>query len=448
MNMTYFLDIPTKDVAFSKFPCGKKFYEQNRSNETLLADLAKKVDEALERSNTPNYSPIPLGETKDLENEEWLRWRDHGPFFDDPFGDRYIPIGIGGSAVSVVTGDNPWQSRLELFHNKSGVETAKIARTMNQEILDAGHRLEEFVSEQFVKKMNAEGVTDIEVWNDTIMYQHPQYPFAVCNLDRMLKVNGVPCILECKTTGNFEDIKLWKDGIVPKKYEWQCRYYMATMNIDNCYICCCWGFTLDQTAVILIRRDMEIEKVMMEEVKDFVEKCDMGIEPDMQTTHMDTLAKYYNRLYGELPSSAPAVELPDTPEIFALIESAQTLDKRKKEAADRLKAIEEEESKIACKLMQIMGGSSTYATYRMDDDRVIAVKIKQPMHRASLDEETLKADHPEIYERYLQKFDQTAFKKAEKQLAKDYTIPASVNADKPLAIDKVEIRNIPVRSAV
>lgn len=448
MSMTYFLDIPTKDAAYSKFPCGRIFYEQNRGNNELLAYLAKKVDDAQERRYSPHYLPLPLGETKDLENEEWLRWRDHGPYFDDPFNEYYISVGIGGSAVSIVLGDNPWQSRLELFHKKSGVAQARIKRPMNQEILDAGHRLEEFVALQFINKMKDEGIQNIEMWNDTIMYQHPKYPFAVCNLDRMLKVNGVPCILECKTTGNFEDIKLWKDGIVPKKYEWQCRYYMATMNIDYCYICCCWGFTLEQAAVILIQRDLKIEDVMMEEVSDFVEKCDIGIEPEMQTSHMDTLAKYYSQLYGELPSSAPAVELPDNPDIYALMETAMTLGRRKEEAKTRLKVIEEEEATITCKLMQVMGGASTYATYRLNDDQVIAIKLKQPMHKASFDVDALKKDYPEIYERYLKKFDLAAFKKAEKQLAKNYLIPACVNAEKPLSIDKVEVKNIPVRSAV
>lgn len=447
-KMTYYLDLPTRNPAYSKFPCGKVFYNQNKYNRDILTALAQKVDDARDRQNTDNYSPIPLGETRDLENEEWLRWREHGPFYEDPLSDEYISVCIGGSAVSVVLGDNPWKSRLELYHDKSEVMQAKIKRPTNQEVLNAGHELEEFVARMFLVKMREEGVTDIRMWNDTIMYQHPKYPFAVCNLDRMLMVNGIPCILECKTTGNYEDIRLWKDGIVPLKYEWQCRYYMATMNIDYCYICCCWGFTINQMAVILIRRDLEIEKTLMEEVEDFVIKCEMGIEPEMQTTHMSTLANYYNRLYGELPSSAPAVELPDNPDTYELVQAALTLDERKKQEENRLKEIEEEEASIACKLMQIMGGVSTYATYRLDDDSVVSVKIKQPMHKASLDTAALEKDHPEIYKRYLTKFDQTAFKKEEKQLAKEYHIPACVNAEKGLSIDKVEVKYIPVSAVV
>lgn len=163
---------------------------------------------------------------------------------------------------------------------------------------------------------------------------------------------------------------------------------------------------------------------------------------------MEVLANYYSRLYGELPSSAPAVELPDNPGVYELVNASMTLFKRRKEAEDRLKAIDEEGDTIACKLMQIMGGESTYATYRLDDNQVVALKLKQPMHRATIDEEDLKKDHPEIYQRYLIKFDQTAFKKAEKKMAKEYTIPAKVNESKPISLDSVEIKNIPAASAV
>lgn len=148
-----------------------------------------------------DYSPIALGDTACLSNEEWLKWREHGPYYANPLDPRYISCTVGGSAMSAIFGDNPWISRLELFHQKSGVKKAKYERPMNQAILDAGHMLEDFVAHMFLVKMAEEGITDIEMWNDTVMYQHPHYSFAVCNLDRRIKVNGIQGILECKTTG-------------------------------------------------------------------------------------------------------------------------------------------------------------------------------------------------------------------------------------------------------
>lgn len=125
-----------------------------------------------------------------------------------------------------------------------------------------------------------------------------------------------------------------------------------------------------------------------------------------------------------------------------------TLGRRKEEAKTRLKVIEEEEATITCKLMQVMGGASTYATYRLNDDQVIAIKLKQPMHKASFDVDALKKDYPEIYERYLKNLIWQLLKRQKNSWQKNYLIPACVNAEKPLSIDKVEVKNIPVRSAV
>ena len=335
---------------------------------------------------------------------------------------------------------------MEFYHEKSGTKKPKYERPMNQAALDAGHQLEEFVANMFVTKMNEEGVTDIVVWNDTNLYQHPKYRFALCNLDRRIKVNGVLGILECKTTSNWDDIALWKKGIVPKKYEWQCRYYMATMDLDYCYICCAWGFTSAECAVILIKRDLEIEKVMMEEVQNFVDCCELGVEPEMQTKHMKTLANYYTRLYGEIPPTNPPIELPDTQEIYDLITEASTIAERKEKLTSQLKGLEEEEYAVTCKIMAITGGKSTYATYRVNDNDVYAIKLKLPMKRAGFDEEKLKNDDPVLYSKYQKpSFDTTAFKKEQKELAKKYIIPAKVDSEKPATLDSVVLKDIPLR---
>lgn len=388
-------------------------------------------------------APIALGDTKNLSNDEWANgWRQHGPAYKDPFDPAYIPVCIGGSAVAAIFGDSPWMSRLELYHLKSGTAIPKVKKPKNEEILQSGHQLEEFVAQKFCEFMKIHG-NQVEIWNDTQMYQHPDYPFAVCNLDRRIKVNGIPGILECKTTSNFSDIELWKAGICPVKYEWQCRYYMATMDLDYVYICCCWGFTLDQTAVILIKRDRAIEDVMMSEVANFVECCEMGIEPVMQTTHMDTLSAYYTALYGEIPTKAPAIELPDTTDIYELVERARTISNRRKQAEEKVNKIKEEEAEITAKLLAISEGKSTYYTYRLDDDTVVGIKIKQSKKRDSYDEATLIAENPDILQKY-PKVDMTRAKKAYPEICKKYLIPGTVDTTKAAVIDSVELKNIPI----
>lgn len=398
---------------------------------------------------TKNYSPILLGETKDLSNDEWLKWRQHGPYYADASNPAYIPVCIGGSDASVIFGDNPWKSSLELFHEKSGIKTPKYARKMNQDILDAGHQLEDFVAKNFKKYMlETVGIPDtaIEIWNDTNMYQHPYYRFAVCNLDRRIKVNGIEGILEIKTTGSFQDIEnCWKKGIVPKKYEWQCRYYMATMNLPYTYIACMWGFTTKEMAVIRVERDLEIEKVMMETIEEFVECCEMGVEPEMQSGHLTTLANYYVRLYGEIDTKAPAIEFPDNDDTRDLIDEALAIEKEKELLDAKEKELTEREAKVVTQIMAFMNGQGTYGTLRLDENTVAALKVKIPMKKATFDEEGFKKAYPKEYAEFLEPvFNVTSCKKKYKKEASKYVVPGVVATDKPATLAKVELKDIPL----
>lgn len=395
-----------------------------------------------------SYKPIALGTVID-GSEEWKAWRQHGPHYQEPTHPDYIPVTIGGSDVAVIFGDSPWKSSMELFFEKSNLKKPKYERAMSTALLNAGHELEEFVANMFLRAMEKEGVKNIKMWNDTNMYQHPQYKFALANLDRRISVNGHEGILECKTTSNFEDQKLWKAGIVPKKYEWQCRYYMAIMNVSFVYITCCWGFTLDETAVIRIDRDMEIERVMMDTIAQFVENCEMGIEPEVQEKNLKTLANFYVRLYGEISDKEPAVELPDTEEVAELIERASTLFERKERLEKQMDILAEEEYEITSKILKMTGGKTTYATYRMNDDEVVGLKIKLPMKRATFNEEALKQENPAAYAKYCESsFNATAYKKDNKKEAEKYVIPAIVDVTKPASIKEVKVRNIPITKAV
>lgn len=399
--------------------------------------------------NKNNYSPIPLGETKDLTNDEWLKWRQHGPAYADVTNPNYIPVCIGGSDAAVIFGDSPWKSSLELFHEKSGVAEPKYKRKMNQDILDAGHQLEDFVAKHFRKymKVNA-GIPEeaIELWNDTVMYQHPLYRFAVCNLDRRIKVNGVDGILEIKTTGSFDDIQnCWKKGICPKKYEWQCRYYMATMNLPYTYIACMWGFSINEMAVVRIDRDLEIEKVMMETIQKFVDCCEMGIEPELQPGHLETLSKYYVRLYGEIDTKAPALEFPDTDDTRDMVDEAIALEEERKLLDAKMAELEQREAKIVAQIMKYTEGKTAYGTLRLDENTVVGLKVKLPMKKATFDEEAFKTAYPTEYAEFqTSKFDITGCKKKYKTETSKFVIPAKVNDEKGATLEKVEIKNIPL----
>lgn len=402
-----------------------------------------------------NYSPINMGDTKTLSNETWLKWRMHGPMYNNPKNPKYVPVAIGGSDAGIIEGASNFKSKTELFHEKSGVKTPKYRKKMNQEILDNGHYLEEYVANHFKQYMfEACGMQpeSIKIVNDTNMYQHPFYSFALCNLDRRIWVNGEEGILEIKTTGSLDDIALWKNGKVPEKYEWQCRYYMATMNVDYTYIACMWGFTTKEMAVIRIDRDLDVEDKLMSDVKEFVEDCEMGIEPPLQQTHTVELSKYYVRLYGEIDERAKPIEFPDNDETRDMIDEAILIADEKKLLDKKMADLEEREALLVAKILKYTDGKSMYGSLRIDDNTVAGVSVKVPMHKPTFDEEGFKTAYPTQYEEFLKqsapKFDVAGCKKKYPTEHSKFVIPAKVNTEKKPMLGKVELKEIPAKETI
>ena len=400
----------------------------------------------------PKYSPISLGEYED-GSEAWLKAREHGKGYDNPMSPDYIPIAIGGSTIAKILGISPWGSRTETFYEKSGTKEVKYEKPKNQDLFDIGHESENLVALRFQKAMADEGISVDYVENDINMYQHPFAPFALANLDRRISTNGVPGILECKTTGNWDSIKkYWQKGICPPYYEFQCRWYMAIMNLSYVYIACTWGFTSNDVAVVLIKRDLDIESMMMAEAAYFVECCELGEEPSIDDhENLEELNKFYTRLYGEIEEDAPPVELPETPEVLAIIQSVQDIAERKEKKQKELEIIEKEEAEIVAKLVRYTGGETTYCTFREDDETVLGIKLKLPLKRAGFDEAALKEAEPDTYAKYLkveEKFDTTKYKKENKADAGKYIIPAKVDPTKPITLKEIKVQSIPVSKAI
>lgn len=412
----------------------------------------KKYVEAYKKTvtETPGYVPNSLGEYED-GSEEWLRCREHGKDYNNPMSPDYIPVCIGGSTIAKILGVSPWGSKLETFYEKSGIKSVKYPKEKNEAKLNIGHEAEEFVALSFQRVMNEEKVTVDYVENDINMYQHPFCAFALANVDRRISVNGVPGILECKTTSDWNSIKkYWQKGICPPYYEYQCRWYMAIMNLSYCYITCTWGFSPSDVSVILIKRDYDIEALMMAEAYEFCECCELGEEPSLENENLVELNKFYTRLYGEIEEDAPPVELPDTPEVATIIQDVQDIHERKAKKEAELEMIENEEAKIVAKLMKFTGGETTYASYRLNDDEVLGIKLKLPMKRAGFNEELLKEEDPDTYAKYLkteEKFDVTKYKKENRLEANKYIIAPKVDPNKAVTLKEVTVRNIPIAIA-
>lgn len=140
-----------------------------------------------------------------MTDDRWQECRAHGPLGD-------IPYTIGGSDVAAVFGVSPWMTPLELWMIKKGKIQPKEKENAAQ--LQMGHLLEPIAAYWYQEK------TGNLVENDTNLYQHADFPYALANFDRRYTrvSDGKPGILECKSC-TFHKAADWADDAIPLYYE-------------------------------------------------------------------------------------------------------------------------------------------------------------------------------------------------------------------------------------
>lgn len=228
-----------------------------------------------------NYSPKEVVDTDGMPNDEWLKYR---------------TTGIGGSDVAAIYEVSPWTTKRALYYAKIGLEKED---SPNPYTLMFGHAMEPFVVQWFLqnkqeniqwlsKKMGF-AVKDFYIYKDTVMYQHPLFPFMQANLDYRITVvdaegnehNGV---FECKTTSYHIGPDHWNNEQVPYYYELQTRHYMAIMNLGFTVIACAWGNNVNDYAQRFITRDLDLEEEMIEMERDFWENSVKAKSPPALNT--------------------------------------------------------------------------------------------------------------------------------------------------------------------
>lgn len=152
-----------------------------------------------------------LVSTKYLTREEWLRYR---------------KLGIGGSDAGAVCGVNPFVSPATVYADKISDEI----QPEDNEAMRQGRDFEFYVAKRFCM------ATGLKVRRSHVMYQHPDYPWMLADVDRI--ICGQKAGLECKTASAWSADK-WKSiDAVPDYYMVQCQHYMAVMNWQYMYLAC------------------------------------------------------------------------------------------------------------------------------------------------------------------------------------------------------------------
>lgn len=107
------------------------------------------------------YEPLVLVETADLSEEEWLDYRRRG---------------IGGSDVSAIFGTSPFRTARDLYYDKLNIASVEDDEG-NWVAMEMGHLLEPLVAKIFERK------TGYRVYQIKKMFQHPQYPWMLADVD-------------------------------------------------------------------------------------------------------------------------------------------------------------------------------------------------------------------------------------------------------------------------
>lgn len=247
--------------------------------------------------------PNVLVSTKGMDEQTWLEYRNKG---------------IGGSDVGTIMGLNKYKSAVQLWLEKSDlIEAEKV----DNDAVHFGHVLEETVAKEFERR------TGKKVRNRNQILQHPEHPFMLANLDRV--VVGEKALLECKTASEYMKDK-WEDDEIPAGYLLQVMHYLAVTGYEKAYIAVLIGgnkFVWKE-----IDRDEELINIIIAKEKHFWEVNVLGGErPEIDGSEAST--DLLKKLYPQ--SNAETIEI--SQETDLIIESLLVLKEEEKSLKEQIK---------------------------------------------------------------------------------------------------------------
>lgn len=319
---------------------------------------------------------IEVVDTSGLSEEDWLGYRRQG---------------IGGRDVAAIMGVSPFATLRDLYNDKCGNPDV-IQTEDNWVAKEVGHRLEDLVAKIFAYK------TGYKVFAVRKLFRHPFHSFMQANVDFFVELpDGSIAILECKTT-NYNSKEKWNDGAVPVNYEWQCRHYMAVMNLSCAYIACLYGNNENEFVYRRIDRDEVIEADMIEMEAHFWNEYVLGrIEPPY-TESGDLVLESIRRHYGELDPTVDAVILPTS--MAVKLEQYLDLAAQKSLLSQQIKELDEQMKIAYAPIVDVMKTSCSAVC--VFGSNTYEVRNK-PVFRTSISKDKLQKleeTHPDLYSEY------------------------------------------------
>ncbi len=286
--------------------------------------------------------------TLNMSHEEWLEKRHES---------------IGASETAAVLGLNRWQSKIDIYLQK----TTKHTGTEDNLNMWLGREMEPLIKSLFEKE------TGKKVHNDYKIRIDPEYPFLTTNLDGMVVGEKVP--VEYKTTSRWT-------GEIPDFYFCQLQHQMMITGAPYIYYAVLTLGDWKQFVVEKYERDDAFIAKMRAELVDFWQNNVVPeIEPEPSSE--DDAKKLYRYAYSEA-----TVVIDDN-----LTEKVTQL----REKIDKKKELEGEIEAVRGDIMIAMRENEAIT----HTDGTPIVTWKNTRDGTSFDVKALKSERPEIYDKYL-----------------------------------------------
>ena len=187
---------------------------------------------------------------------------------------------IGGSDIAAIMSQSRWKTPYRLWAEKTGkIEMPDLS---NVEAVEMGTRLEQFVADLFSEK------TGKTVRKAPKTYSHPDYPYLVAHVDRLL--TGTDELLECKTCSAYK-LEEWENKI-PKEYILQVIWYLGITGRKRGWIACLIGG--QKFVYMAIDFDEELFNTMVEKAVKFWEMVQKQIPPLILPEDDEVLGEIYS----------------------------------------------------------------------------------------------------------------------------------------------------------
>ena len=324
-------------------------------------------------------TPIILCDCAGMSEKRWLECREHGPKGD-------IEYTVGGSDVATIFGLSPWMTPKELWMIKKGRMKPKDKPNPLQ--LEMGHLLEP-IAAHFYAQRTGDTVTD-----DTNMYQHADFPYALADIDRRItrKADGEPGVLECKSC-TYHKASDWADGAYPLYYEFQLRYYLAVMDVDFGAFSALWGNNPDyDLATPSLIRDRAKEDMIFERLDQWIWSLRHDKPPNMTEVEPKLALESLARICGPSQASLPTIEFPRKYE--RSLRGIATLQDENTALGQQIKDNEKKIMAHSVRIAELMKAHE-HGVLTTTKDKLLVDFVTKTTRR--VDSEYLKKEHPSIY---------------------------------------------------